>query len=51
MLSAKEWWGIIGTYGAQIWPAQLVFFIIAITLVVWLSIPGDASTGQLLRGH
>jgi hypothetical protein len=32
MISAEEWWSIIATYGARIWPAQIVFYIIAILL-------------------
>ena len=35
-MSAEEFWGVIGAYGAQIWPAQLVFFVIAIVLIAWL---------------
>jgi hypothetical protein len=36
MISAEEWWSIIGTYGARIWPAQVIFYIIAILLTGWL---------------
>ena len=27
MLPANEWWGILGAYGAAVWPAQAVFFL------------------------
>jgi hypothetical protein len=36
MISAEQWWSIIEAYGAQIWPAQVVFFIIAVLLIGWL---------------
>ncbi len=36
MISAEEWWSIIAAYGARIWPAQIVFYIIAILLTGWL---------------
>ena len=36
MIPAEEWWGVIQAYGTQIWPAQVVFYIIAILLTGWL---------------
>ena len=36
MISAQEWWSIIEAYGAQIWPAQIVFYIVALLLMGWL---------------
>ena len=36
MLSAQEWWSIIGAYGARIWPTQIVFYIVALLLMAWL---------------
>ena len=36
MIPAEEWWSIIETYGARIWPAQAVFYIAAILLTGWL---------------
>ena len=36
MIPAEEWWSIIEAYGARIWPAQAVFYIVAILLTVWL---------------
>jgi hypothetical protein len=36
MIPAEEWWGIIGAYGAQIWPAQIVFYVLAVLLAAWL---------------
>ena len=43
-MSAKEFWAIIEAYNTQIWPAQLVFYIIIIALVAWLFLkPGRLS--------
>ena len=36
MIPAEEWWRIIEAYGARIWPAQTVFYIVAILLTGWL---------------
>jgi len=36
MLAAAEWWRIIGTYGAHIWPAQFLFYGLGLVLVAWL---------------
>ena len=48
-MSAKEFWGILGTYNAQIWPAQLVFFIIAIVLIAWLFLKPSRLSNALLK--
>jgi hypothetical protein len=34
MLSVEEWWGILEAYGAKVWPAQAVFFVAAVLLVL-----------------
>ena len=36
MIPAEQWWSIIEAYGARIWPAQAVFYIVGILLTVWL---------------
>jgi len=36
MIPAEEWWSIIEAYGTRIWPVQIVFYIVAILLIVWL---------------
>ena len=36
MIATEEWWSIIEAYGARIWPAQTVFYIVAILLIGWL---------------
>jgi len=36
MLPANEWWGILGGYGADIWPAQLFFFSGGLVLTILL---------------
>ena len=48
-MSAKEFWGVIEAYGAQIWPAQLVFFIIAIVLIAWLFLKPSRLSNALLK--
>jgi hypothetical protein len=36
MISAEKWWSIIRAYGLKIWPAQIVFYIVAMLLIGWL---------------
>ena len=36
MIATEEWWSIIEAYGTRIWPVQIVFYIVAILLIVWL---------------
>lgn len=44
MLSAEDWWGIMGAYGARVWPAQAIFYVVAVALVLFLFVkPGKAS--------
>lgn len=41
MITRDEFWKIMESYGAAIWPAQLIFYFVAILLVVWLLVkPG-----------
>jgi len=48
MLSAEQWWGIIGAYGAEVWPAQAIFFIVAAALVLFLIFkPGKVATALM----
>lgn len=45
MLSAEQWWEIIGAYGAAVWPAQAIFFVVAAALVLFLIFkPGKVAT-------
>ncbi len=36
MLPANEWWGILGGYGAAIWPGQALFFCSGLVLSLFL---------------
>lgn len=36
MLTVEEWSRIMEDYGAKIWPMQIVFYIVAILLTIWL---------------
>ena len=36
MVTKEEFWNILGAYGSQIWPTQIIFFVMAILLVGWL---------------
>jgi len=48
MLSAEQWWEIIGAYGAGIWPAQAIFFVVAAALVLFLIFkPGKVVTALM----
>ncbi len=40
MIPAEQWWSIIEAYGARIWPAQIIFYSVAILLIGWLSALG-----------
>jgi hypothetical protein len=41
MVTKDEFWNIMSSYGTHIWPTQVIFYITAIVLVVWLVIrPG-----------
>ena len=42
LLSAQEFWEIMGSYGARVWPAQVVFLVAAVLLVLLVFLkPGD----------
>jgi hypothetical protein len=48
MLSAERWWEIIGAYGAGVWPAQVIFFMVAAALVLFLIFkPGKVATALM----
>jgi hypothetical protein len=49
MLSAEEWWGIIETYGAKVWPAQAVFFAVAMLLVILFFLKPGRIVNTLVR--
>jgi len=36
MLPANEWWGILGAYGAAVWPAQAAFLSAGLVLLVFV---------------
>jgi hypothetical protein len=36
MVTVEEWSRIMEDYGAKIWPMQIVFYIVAILLTIWL---------------
>lgn len=36
MTTVEEWLQIMENYGARIWPMQIIFYIIAILLTIWL---------------
>ncbi len=35
MVSKDEFWEIMGEYGSQIWPIQIIVYFLAILLVLW----------------
>jgi hypothetical protein len=49
MLSAEQWWGIIGAYGARVWPAQAIFFVVAAALVLLLIFKPDKLASALMK--
>jgi hypothetical protein len=41
MVTKEEFWNIMRSYGSLIWPAQIIFYLLAILLVGWVLIkPG-----------
>lgn len=49
MLPAREWWSIMEAYGARIWPAQMVFFIVAVVLIAWVFVKPDRVSNTLVK--
>lgn len=45
MVTQDEFWNIMRSYGVQIWPAQIAFYISALVLFAWIfSKPGKISS-------
>jgi hypothetical protein len=36
MIPAEKWWRIVEAYLARIWPAQIIFYVVAMLLTGWL---------------
>jgi hypothetical protein len=49
MLPANEWWGILGGYGAAIWPAQWFLFSVGLVLMILLLRSRKALVNSLLK--
>jgi hypothetical protein len=49
MLSAEERWGIMGAYGATVWPAQAIFFLVAVALVLFLFVKPRKPSNILMK--
>ena len=49
MLSAEEWWGILEAYGAKIWPAQAVFFVAGVLIVLIVFLKPGRTANALVR--
>jgi len=49
MLSCEEWWGIIETYGAKVWPSQAVFFLAAVLFVLFVLLNPGRITNTLIK--
>ena len=49
MLSAEEWWGILEAYGAKVWPAQAVFFVAVVLLVLLVFLKPGRIANTLVR--
>jgi len=49
MLSGEEWWGILGAYGAKVWPAQAVFFVAAVLFVLLVLLKPGRITNTLMK--
>jgi hypothetical protein len=49
MLPANEWWGILENYGVKVWPAQAVFFVAAVLIVLLVFLKPGSSANTLVR--
>ena len=49
MLSAEEWWGILEAYGAKVWPAQAVFFVVGVLIVLMVFLKPGRTANALVR--
>ena len=49
MLSAEEWWGIMALYGAQVRPAQIVFYLAALGVTVLVFACPGSVVNNLMR--
>ena len=49
MLSAEEWWGILEAYGAKVWPAQAIFFVVAVLIVLFVFLKPGRTANALVR--
>ncbi|MBN1106165.1 MAG: hypothetical protein JXL84_22345 [Deltaproteobacteria bacterium] len=49
MLPANEWWGILGAYGQAVWPAQAVFYVLWVILLVALFRSGKPIPNLLMK--
>jgi hypothetical protein len=49
MLPANEWWGILGGYGAAIWPVQLFFFSGGLVLTILFFRSRKALVNSLMK--
>ena len=49
MNTAQNWWSIIDAYGAHIWPAQIIFYIVAILLTGWLFFKSGQAQNRLIK--
>jgi len=49
MLPAEEWWGILEAYGAKVWPAQAVFFVAMVLLVLLVFLKPGKIANTLVR--
>ncbi|MEW6664926.1 MAG: DUF6064 family protein [Thermodesulfobacteriota bacterium] len=51
MLPANEWWGILGAYGAAVWPAQALFYGGGWVLLVFLFRSPKAIFSLLMKSY
>ncbi|UCZ56376.1 DUF6064 family protein [Desulfurispirillum indicum] len=49
MLPANEWWEILGSYGANVWPAQAIFFLAAVLIALLVFLKPGSTSNTLVR--
>ncbi len=51
MLTAAQWWNIVDNYGAKIFPAQIVFYLLALALVLWCYLKPGRIQSMLIKAY
>jgi hypothetical protein len=51
MISANEWWGLLQSYHLKIFPAQILFYLLGVTVTAVYLRKSSAAAGRLLKAY